>query len=451
MSQPFPVDHGMTSFWRSEPHPLDNHRSTDALPDESDIVIIGAGFAGAATAYHCLERSKSSSQSPSVVILEARQACSGATGRNGGHLKPDPYYQIGIMAAEYGVEAAEEVAEFEMKHLLELQSFIEREKIECDLDVNRVFDVQFDDEHCAKTKAAYDLLMSHGATRVTDVEFSPSESAEAVSGVKGARGCFSYRTGRVWPYKLVMHLLKRAVLGGANLQTYTPVHRVSESPSVDGKWTVETSRGSIRAKKVVFASNAYTAALAPEYKNHIVPVRGVCSRIVVPNPPENAKNCSYTFRSNAWDYDYLIHRPDGSIVVGGAKSTFCHNATDWYNNTDDSRVIDSAVRYFDNYMQRRFHGWENSGAYTDRVWTGIMGDTPDTLPHLGHVPHKPGQLIIAGFNGHGMPQIFLSAQGIAKMIVDEASYEETGLPRLFRTSSERLTRTENNILAPAQG
>lgn len=98
----------------------------------------------------------------------------------GGHLKPDPYYQIGILAAEYGVEAAEEVAEFEMKHLLELQSFIEREKIECDLDVNRVLDVQFDDEHCAKTKAGYDLLRSQGATRVKEVEFSPPESAEAV-------------------------------------------------------------------------------------------------------------------------------------------------------------------------------------------------------------------------------------------------------------------------------
>lgn len=198
--------------------------------------------------------------------------------------------------------------------------------------------------------------------------------------MKGARGCFSYRTGRVWPYKLVMHLLQSAVLGGANLQTYTPVHRVSESPDVDGKWTVETSRGSIRAKKVIFASNAYTAALVPEYKNHIIPVRGVCSRIVVPNPPENAANCSYTFRSNAWDYDYLIHRPDGSIVVGGAKSTFYHNRTDWYNNTDDSMVIESAVRYFDNYMQRRFHGWENSGAYTDRVWTGSTCCLRSPLP-----------------------------------------------------------------------
>lgn len=69
-----------------------------------------------------------------------------------------------------------------------------------------------------------------------------------------------------------------------------------------------------------------------------------------------------------------------------------------------------------------------------------MGDTADSLPHLGPVPHKPGQLIIAGFNGHGMPQIFLSAQGIAKMAVDGAVYEGTGLPRLFETTPERLAR-----------
>lgn len=84
MAKPFPVDHSLTSFWRSEPDPLDNFRSTESLPETSDIVIIGAGYAGASTAYHCLERSRLvSAEQPSIVILEARQACSGATGRNG--------------------------------------------------------------------------------------------------------------------------------------------------------------------------------------------------------------------------------------------------------------------------------------------------------------------------------------------------------------------------------
>lgn len=44
---------------------------------------------------------------------------------------------------------------------------------------------------------------------------------------------------------------------------------------------------------------------------------------------------------------------------------------DWYDNADDSRLIESAARYFDNCMQRHFHGWEETWAYTDRVWQAV--------------------------------------------------------------------------------
>lgn len=53
---------------------------TVTFPAECDIVIIGAGYAGASVAYHLVEDNPSP---PSIMILEARQACSGATGRNG--------------------------------------------------------------------------------------------------------------------------------------------------------------------------------------------------------------------------------------------------------------------------------------------------------------------------------------------------------------------------------
>lgn len=158
---------------------------------------------------------------------------------------------------------------------------------------------------------------------------------------------------------------------GVNLQTNTIVTSISDSLDANsGRWTVNTSRGSIKARQVVFATNAYTAALAPQYQDKIVPVRGVCSRIVVPQPGGPRLSNTYTLRFNSWDYDYLIPRPDGSIIVGGARSKYLHNLDDWYGTTDDGRLIESAAHYFDNYMQRHFHGWENSGAYTDRVWTG---------------------------------------------------------------------------------
>lgn len=57
---------------------------------------------------------------------------------------------------------------------------------------------------------------------------------------------------------------------------------------------------------------------------------------------------------------------------------------------------------------------------------------------MGAVPNKPGQFIIAGLNGHGMSVIFLGAEGVAQMILFDKSYEETDLPRIFKTTVERL-------------
>ena len=76
----YPNPDSTLPFWRTEPHELDNHRSSDKLPTECDVVIIGAGYAGIATAYHLYDDNPSP---PSIVLLEARQACSGATARNG--------------------------------------------------------------------------------------------------------------------------------------------------------------------------------------------------------------------------------------------------------------------------------------------------------------------------------------------------------------------------------
>ncbi|KAF7595871.1 hypothetical protein BBP40_004364 [Aspergillus hancockii] len=283
-----------------------------------------------------LDQSASTAK-PTIVNLEARQVYSGATGRNDQDL-----------ADQYGAEAVEEVAAFETAHISAFQSCIEQEGIDCDLELNKAIDVHFDNSRRAKTKEGYESLISQGIHTAKEAEFSPGKIAEAVFGVKGARVCFSCRAGRLWPYKFVTQLLKRAVLDGIKLQAHPSVLRLSESPDADGRWIVVTDRGSIRAKWVVFTSNAYTSAIAPEYKDKIVPVRGVCSRIMVPNLPNSPLNCSYTLRFNAWDYDYRIPRPDGRIVVGGAKSTIFQKTSVWYNTTDDTRLIESAGRYFDN-------------------------------------------------------------------------------------------------------
>jgi glycine/D-amino acid oxidase-like deaminating enzyme len=192
-----------------------------------------------------------------------------------------------------------------------------------------------------------------------------------VSGFKNVKGLFSFTSGHLWPYKLFMGLLQAVVNKGVNLQCHTLVTHVSSDPDPDGLWTVETARGSIKARNLIFATNAYTAGIAPLYTDKIVPSRGICSRIVVPpgRPAPLIQNSYGLYLGNS-SIDYLIPRPDGSIVVGGARSTFFKDRKTWQNVVDDGTLIEPAKNYFDGFMQRHFNGWEASGAYTDKVWTG---------------------------------------------------------------------------------
>lgn len=68
------------------------------------------------------------------------------------------------------------------------------------------------------------------------------------------------------------------------------------------------------------------------------------------------------------------------------------------------------------------------------------------MPYVGEIPGKPNQMILAGFSGHGMPLILLSAKAIVQMIRKGSKFEETGIPEIFRATEERLKSTKNEIL-----
>lgn len=176
-----------------------------------------------------------------------------------------------------------------------------------------------------------------------------------------------------------MHLLSEAVAKGVNLQTNTPATAVSDTPDKSGFWTVTTPRGAVRAKKVVFTSNAYTAGVAPQYAGKIVPVRNICARIKTPDegrPPPHLSN-TYVISFADGKFDYMMPRPDGSIIAGAGPIRQMWDRKQWYNVTDDSQLIKPTdghfdQTHFDGFMQRSFTGWEDSGAYTDRVWSGSL-------------------------------------------------------------------------------
>ncbi|KAI1761353.1 FAD dependent oxidoreductase [Hypoxylon sp. FL1150] len=442
MAGPYPVPNATIPYWRTELHELDSYRSTVELPKKQDIVIIGAGFAGAALAHYLL---KDNPSKPSITILEAREACSGATGRNGGQLRASHFANVARNMQVWGLDTANQVAQFEVANAEAIAALVASEHIACDLRAVTTADTFVDAGEAAKITRLWDVMVKLNCPTLRAVTYHGPGDAERATGVKDAKVAFAYRTYLMWPYKFVMHLIERAVKqGGVNLQTHTPVHEVSETPDVDGYWTVATGRGVVKAKKVLFATNGYTGGLLPEYDDAIYAARGSVARVVptsssLRRPPMDS--CGLDSKSPATVESYFGTRPDGSLIVGGARSAYVEDKSQWYRNFDDATLIAPAVAYFEGWARKTLVGWDGDATGTvGSVWTGVMGYTADNAPHVGLVPSKPGLYICAGFNGHGMPNVLLCAKGLAAMVRDGAAFADTGIPACYETGAARLRK-----------
>lgn len=103
------------SYWQKD-HPLNLHNiASDTLPPERDVVIIGSGITGCSVARWLLAEGP---ESLSVTVLEARGLCSGATGRNGGHIKCNAFIDYCGYIKNLGLDhkMAEEIVRFALSH-----------------------------------------------------------------------------------------------------------------------------------------------------------------------------------------------------------------------------------------------------------------------------------------------------------------------------------------------
>lgn len=75
-----------------------------------------------------------------------------------------------------------------------------------------------------------------------------------------------------------------------------------------------------------------------------------------------------------------------------------------------------------------------------------MGYSADSCPFIGAVPRRSNQFVVAGFTGHGMPQVFLAAKSVAAMALDGVEFSSTGVPSIYQVTEERIKSDKNVVL-----
>lgn len=119
-------------YWlQNPPYPELVNIQSPVLPNLVDVAIIGSGIAAAAIARSYLRTRRDDDEaSGKVAVFEAREICSGATARNGGHLKPVPHESFSQFKNYMSAERAAELTRFQMRHIDCLINICESEGID---------------------------------------------------------------------------------------------------------------------------------------------------------------------------------------------------------------------------------------------------------------------------------------------------------------------------------
>jgi glycine/D-amino acid oxidase-like deaminating enzyme len=453
------------SFWidsSPDANPLAGQGSKDPLPSKADICIIGAGITGVGVAYHLIELLNNASHSIKrplrIVILEARDFCSGATGRNGGHLTPAVFLKFFQRQALFNTAEAIKSYELEQHTASLLVKIIKENGWASDIDLVEGGHVNLLFTEKEAKNAHKDFDMARQAQLSLDsVEWLSKEEVEEEYGAPypGFRG----PGHNFWPLKLVTKLYQHAQAHAGQyatlaLHTRTPVTAVThETTDNSSTYTVVTNRGSISCSRVVYATNAYSSYLLPFLAGPagIVPTRG---QVMATRASVGTDQIKIPSWSGNEGFAYWFPRPvthdteKPLIIIGGGREA---GVPELYVDDDSEThpLVGQALREFLPFV---FEGKYDPDSEPEMEWTGITGYTKMGDPFVGpvadlFVANPDGDLykkqyIAAGYTGHGMPRAFGCAEVIAQMIIadisDEDWKEPDWLPQRYLTRNRRV-------------
>lgn len=447
-SHGLPVADPCLSYWqqttRSFPH-LNANAETPVPSTPTKYLVIGSGISGALTAFELIH--SAGVPGSQVLILEAREAASGASGRNAGHVRPDAFRGFQVYRRVHGTEQALKIIANERDVFHRVDEFVKKHDVPCDFNPATTLDVCLTPEFAEFNAQSLKEYQAAGGD-VSHIKVYQGDEARKRTGIQETVSAYEWPAGSSHPAKLAQWLLAQSMDAGATLFTHCPATSIAPSTMAPQSWAVETPRGTVTAETVIHCTNAFAGHLLPQLAPYVTPNRAQ-AHLFVPPPSlsgANALQSTMSLRHSLHHfYSVMQRKADGIIVLGASRKSpnLSPAAFETMFTTDDTlfneEVQVDSVTNFETCFPACEKGKLRHGEGLQHSWTGILGMTTDSVPFVGKLESLPGQYVCAGFNGHGMARIFNCAPGLVKIIQGEP-WAATGLPECFDATQERLAR-----------
>ncbi|MFM0433414.1 FAD-binding oxidoreductase [Paraburkholderia aspalathi] len=363
-----------------------------------EVAIIGAGYSGLAAAYALQKRSVG------CAVLDANVVGWGASGRNGGVVSSKFRLSFPTIDQLHGLDTAKRMHRLAHEGVRVVESLVDEFGL-----------TQARFEHtgslrCAHTERALAAICAEADwVRATlgDTSMSVQLRAEVEreTGSKGfVGGVLSKDAGTILPLEYLGGLARGMTLRGVPIYESTPVLQMHRAPG-DTHVTLRTPGGTVRAKQVIVATNAYsdlTPATAP-YQRELVP-----------------------FRSAMIATERLPADLDARLMVERRSYTETRRMMKWFRKVDGRMLFGGRDAFGKEGQTTGFEGLQRAmvALFPDLAdvpvayrWSGYVGMTFNSLPHVGR--SDDATTFCLGYNGAGVAMASLLGQHAAALALGE--------------------------------
>jgi len=374
-----------TPFWLDDPlRPAPQPALTKQA--STDLLIIGAGFSGLWTAL----LAKEENPSRDVIVLEAGEVATGATGRNGGFMDSSITHGFSNGLSRWKNELPALLA-LGNQNLKEIEGTIARYNIDCDYIRTGDVDMATEPHHINEMKDE----LEEAAPYNTNFQFMDRDEVQAV--VKSPyfiAGLKRPDTSLVNPAHLAWGLRKACLDLGVQLYEDSLVTRLEE----EGNYVnAHTPRGRVRASRVALATNAFPPLLK-RLSYYVVPVYDY-ALVTEPLTPTQRESIGWYGREGVSDASRQFHytriTADERILWGG------YDAVYYWNNGFGAH-LETSNEMFGKLAEHFFQVFPQlEGLHFSHAWGGAIDTCSRFSPFWGTAHHGKTAYSM-GFTGLGV-------------------------------------------------
>jgi glycine/D-amino acid oxidase-like deaminating enzyme len=340
-----------------------------------EILVVGGGYTGLSTALHLAERGRT------TALLEAREPGFGAAGRNGGQVNAGLKYEPDVAERQLGTTFGPRFTALAVRAPDVLFSLIERLGIGCEALRSGTVRAGYTREHVTALRNSVEQWNRRGIP----LELWTRRQVEAATGTSHyLAASFNPQGGCVNPLSLARGLATAAMRAGVQVYGSTQVLALRR----DGLgWQAQTASATVRADKVVVATDGYSDDLLPNLRTSLVPI---FSAIIATAPlPSHLAAAILPHGESVYEAGNITmyYRRDASnrLLVGGRGRQ--HKAV---NREDYRHLVNHAIKLWPGLAGIEWTHW----------WNGQFALTPDFYPRF-HIPDS-GLFVLLGYSGRGV-------------------------------------------------